>query len=90
MKKFLHILQTYQDYLKEYDKFTNGTTKSETHTALHYDAIWCLALALNQTEQQLHRYNTSLAEFNYNDTRIRKLLNDAMSNISFIGLTVID
>ncbi|RDD42116.1 Gamma-aminobutyric acid type B receptor subunit 2 [Trichoplax sp. H2] len=78
---------TYRKYFKEYEKFTNGTPRSVSHTPSAYDSIWCLALALNQTDHQLQKYNTSLANFNYNDTRTRKLFNAAMENISFMGLT---
>lgn len=52
-----------------------------------YDSIWCLAMALNETDYQLQKYNTSLANFKY-DSKTGELFNAAMKKINFNGLGV--
>ena len=53
-----------------------------------YDAIYAMAFAMNDTENRLINTNKSLADFQYNDTGMAKMLKESMDNVRFHGLTV--
>lgn len=53
-----------------------------------YDAMWALALALNRTEAILKTNGSTLSDFHYNNTVIRSILFNEMTNTDFIGISV--
>ncbi|EDV22390.1 uncharacterized protein TRIADDRAFT_58938 [Trichoplax adhaerens] len=79
---------TFQEFLDNYDKFTNTTRSSSDDypNPLAYDSLWCLASALNETDNKLRQLNSSLADFKY-DAKIAEIFNIAIQKTSFLGLT---
>ena len=61
--------QTYEDYTREYQTYSNSTLPDMSRVNLLYDSVWALALALNSTEELT---NASLAK-------------DRLSSVAFAG-----
>ena len=61
--------QTYEDYAREYQSYSNFTFPDMSRANLLYDSVWALALALNSTEELT---NASLVK-------------DTLSSVAFAG-----
>jgi gamma-aminobutyric acid type B receptor len=77
--------------------FSNGTKQANTTTTrpegyqeapLAYDAIWAIALALNNTIQDLGRMKLSINQFNYTHTpHIKDVFLNNLRQTNFLGIS---
>uniref|UniRef100_A0A6G1S9V3 Gamma-aminobutyric acid type B receptor subunit 2 n=1 Tax=Aceria tosichella TaxID=561515 RepID=A0A6G1S9V3_9ACAR len=72
-------------------KQTNATTtrpEGYQEAPLAYDAIWAIALALNNTIQDLDRLNLSVNQFNYTRTpQIKDVFLNNLRQTNFLGIS---
>lgn len=61
---------------------------SEELAAFAYDAVWTIALMLNQSIPKLQAINKSLDQFKYYDQDFYRIFKEEMSKVSFLGITV--
>ncbi|KAI0216715.1 Gamma-aminobutyric acid type B receptor subunit 1 [Lamellibrachia satsuma] len=54
---------------------------------LAYDAVWALALALNNTQTRLVKRNQRLSDFTYSNQDIMKEIYGAMNSTNFLGVS---
>ena len=66
----------------------NRTYRSNPYAGFGYDAIWAIALALNNSIQELQIHGKILTDFNYNDSKMGNIFLDQMKQIEFEGITV--
>ena len=76
-------MKYYENYFKE-----PVNSPNKAYQTNGYDAMWALALALNKTENILKRNGSTLSDFTYNNTMIRSILFDQISQTDFIGISV--
>ncbi|EDV22610.1 uncharacterized protein TRIADDRAFT_59024 [Trichoplax adhaerens] len=78
---------TPDQFLTEYKNFGNRTHLTGTFPYA-YDAVWSIALGLNTTDHILKKYHGhTLADFNYKDILTRSIFQEALNNVSFIGIS---
>ncbi|EDV22611.1 uncharacterized protein TRIADDRAFT_59025 [Trichoplax adhaerens] len=78
---------TAEGFNKEYINFGDKIHLSGSYTYA-YDAAWTIALALNRTREILQRnYSRSLDDFNYNDSTTMNILQRAINDVQFIGVS---
>ncbi|XP_070569567.1 gamma-aminobutyric acid type B receptor subunit 1-like [Ptychodera flava] len=82
---------TPNEYLDLYDEYVNYTTESLTGYKLSgaaYDAVWAIALALNDTKNKLEAVegDMRLENFTYGDQEFGDMLMDSMSSVEFDGV----
>lgn len=80
--------QTAAEYEEKYNYL-----RKEDYSKFHgyaYDGLWTIALAIKRAQTKLETVykNTTLQEFEYRDPFWSKLFRDALSETSFIGVTV--
>ena len=63
----------------------NITVNDETYTANGYDAIWALALALDEAESVLSR---GLDSYQYGDEEYARIVGKSILNQTFVGMSV--
>ncbi|RDD41746.1 Gamma-aminobutyric acid type B receptor subunit 2 [Trichoplax sp. H2] len=78
--EWVNIYSKYQ----EHPKLPKG---SEELAAFTYDAVWAIALMLNQSIPKLEAINKSLHNFKYYDQDFYRILKEEMSKVSFLGIT---
>lgn len=74
----------YRDHLHQIDHFY----RPNPYAGFGYDAIWAIALALNNSIQELQMHNKTLTDFNYHDSEMGIILLNQMKQIEFEGVTV--
>ncbi|EDV22406.1 expressed hypothetical protein [Trichoplax adhaerens] len=77
---------TPKKYLEEYKNFHPDYYLASVHTWA-YDAVWSLALALNNTEHILRQNGRNLTQFHYNDSNTRQILMESFNQLSFQGIS---
>lgn len=101
MSLLTFFLQSYNEFYEIYSEKLESTSFTETPVAhIAYDAVWTLALALNQTMDALcngggDACNISLlpaapaSRFDYIDITVSCLMQQSLLATDFLGLTVI-
>ncbi|XP_077997881.1 gamma-aminobutyric acid type B receptor subunit 2-like [Glandiceps talaboti] len=82
---------TPHEYLAIYDDYVNNTGPSlqgYSSAGSAYDAVWALALALNNTMNVLEESNDNkrLEDFTYGDSQMAQLILKSMANVTFNGV----
>ncbi|KAH9508642.1 hypothetical protein Btru_049497 [Bulinus truncatus] len=74
-----------KEFKANYTFYSDGTLYNQHRAAEAYDAVWALALALNNTLTYLIQTGDSmrLEDFSYNNTRFYEIIHEAMRNVSF-------
>ncbi|ESO95453.1 hypothetical protein LOTGIDRAFT_160603 [Lottia gigantea] len=77
---------------EDYNTMMNQRVKSTNYSLsrshpLAYDTAYALAMALNNTAEQLHKNNASLGDFNYGDSLTGDLIKASLENVSFDGVS---
>ena len=88
---------SYNDFLAQYlqkiDEYNNTQNSTENTispsfwVASYYDAVWALALALNNSLQALELSNLSIAGYHYGQPNVTSIIKDTLLNLSFHGLS---
>ena len=74
---------TYQEYYKLYNERVNGAATVWANPT--YDAVWSLALALNNSIPKLSDINISLSEYSYGMQEATDIIRDEVVKLSFQG-----
>ena len=74
---------TYGNYLELYSERVNGTATVWANPT--YDAVWSLALALNNSIPKLSDSNISLSEYSYGMQEATDIIRDEVVKLSFQG-----
>lgn len=90
------IFQTIQELSEEYKtelaKSPYNNKEPSRHAAFAYDAVWTIALTLNQSisvlKQQNETRNMSLEDFDYTNVAMRNTFMKIAKGISFQGMSV--
>lgn len=88
------IVQTTQELSDEYrgELAKSPYKEPSRHAAFAYDAVWTIALTLNQSiaalKQQNETRNMSLEDFDYTNMAMRKAFMKIARGISFQGMSV--
>lgn len=88
------ILQTIRELSEEYktELAKSPYREPSRHAAFAYDAVWTIALTLNQSisalKKQNETRNMSLEDFDYTNTAMRKTFMKTAKGISFQGMSV--
>ncbi|KAI8792090.1 gamma-aminobutyric acid type B receptor subunit 2 [Biomphalaria glabrata] len=80
------------DLKKYFDRdsfYLDGSLSGQHRAPQAYDAVWAIALALNNTLTYLKQTNDSrrLENFTYNDSQFSRLLHEGMKNVTFKALS---
>ena len=59
-----------------------------TDAGYAYDAVLAIALALNSSNQRLHKAGSGLENFTYTDGRAAQTFKSELLNTKFVGVTV--
>ncbi|XP_035222083.1 gamma-aminobutyric acid type B receptor subunit 1-like isoform X2 [Stegodyphus dumicola] len=84
---------TSADFLLRYEKVLHDEYGYERRPVgyqeapLAYDAIWAIALALNETINKLKTVNKSIEDFTYEDEYIAQQIYSAMNTTQFLGVS---
>ena len=54
---------------------------------VHYDAVWCLLLALNNSVRALAEQNLTLSDYEYGNTNITSLIREQVLMLDFEGMS---
>ena len=54
---------------------------------VHYDAVWCLVLALNNSVRALAKQNITLSDYKYGNTNITSLIREQVLMLDFEGMS---
>ena len=54
---------------------------------VHYDAVWCLLLALNNSMRALAEQNLTLSDYEYGNTNITSLIREQVLMLDFEGMS---
>ena len=54
---------------------------------VHYDAVWCLLLALNNSVRALAEQNLTLSDYEYGSTNITSLIQEQVLMLDFEGMS---
>lgn len=76
---------TAQQYANKFKNLTNISAVHESSFA--YDATWAIALALNKSIQRLADRGKFLENFTYTDKEMADVVQEALKNTSFLGVT---
>lgn len=81
-----------EQYLQKIDEYNAQSSEENTiapsfWVASYYDAVWALALALNNSLEELRLSNLSLAGYHYGQSDITRIIKGALLNLSFHGLS---
>ena len=84
---------SFQTAKQLWDSYVSRTRSSDyglpnSFASFGYDAAWACALTLNASIEALKETNTSLEDFNYNNTRMRKVFSGIMGRVHFHGMSV--
>ncbi|KAK7491340.1 hypothetical protein BaRGS_00017441, partial [Batillaria attramentaria] len=77
------------EFVTEYEARVGWASLPGDHVApLGFDAVWAIALALNNTMQKLEEMGSSkrLEDFTYEDKEMSDLIFDSLLNVSFMGV----
>lgn len=77
--------------MKEYDLFREGYSQwngRKDFAGYAYDAVWAMALALNQSILRLQQINKTLEDFQYDNQDYFSIFKEEMQNVTFHGITV--
>ena len=95
--KLLFDFQTVDDFKEEledklrekYSGVAEGVMpEGYLEAPLAYDAIWAVALALNNTMTTLIGQGTSLEEYNYENQAIADIILSEIADVHFMGMSV--
>ncbi|EDV25067.1 uncharacterized protein TRIADDRAFT_56610 [Trichoplax adhaerens] len=73
----------FQEY---FHKFRN-ISQNDYLKGYVYDSVWTLALALNQTDQQLTLSGGSLLDLKYQNNRKMRIISEMLDKTNFVGIT---
>ncbi|RDD36457.1 Gamma-aminobutyric acid type B receptor subunit 2 [Trichoplax sp. H2] len=79
----LMFRRRYQERLQT----NNYTYRINPYAGFGYDAVWAVALALDNSIQELKMYNKTLTDFSYNDSEMGGIILHQMGLIEFEGVT---
>ena len=82
-KSYMEYLQNYQNETEQAN--VNGT--SDKYAGILYDQIWAFALSLQIALPELRRNNISIEEYKYGQPNTTAILENALSQVSFQGVT---
>ncbi|XP_040570916.2 LOW QUALITY PROTEIN: gamma-aminobutyric acid type B receptor subunit 1-like [Lepeophtheirus salmonis] len=54
---------------------------------LAYDAVWAIALALNQTMERLAQQGKTIEDYNYDNNKIAKIILEEIADVKFTGIS---
>ncbi|EDV23717.1 uncharacterized protein TRIADDRAFT_26726 [Trichoplax adhaerens] len=79
--------QTASEFTQAYSELVPNVNKRDLYAAFAYDAVYAIALALNQSEVDLVKYNKTLSDFTYNDLQMARIFRTNMQNLLFEGIS---
>ncbi|EDV25424.1 uncharacterized protein TRIADDRAFT_55500 [Trichoplax adhaerens] len=65
----------------------NKTYSPNGYWPFAYDAVWSIALALNNSRNQLESLNKTFEDFNYQQSEMRKIFYQNMESVQFLGIS---
>ncbi len=85
---FYEFLTKYQQKVIEYNHRVNMSISLSYWAPFSYDAVWALALALNNSIELLdHQFNTTLSLYHYGQPQITKVITEMIGSLEFDGVT---
>ena len=84
---YAQIMQNYNERVKSYNYWTNSSLQPSIWGPAYFDTIWAMALALNNSILELRSKNLELAEFEYGQKEVTKVLRKHLLEHSFEGVS---
>ena len=84
---YAQIMQKYNDSVKSYNYRTHSSLQPSIWGPAYFDTIWAMALALNNSILELRSKNLELAEFEYGQKEVTKVLRKHLLELSFEGVS---
>ena len=78
---------TYAEYLIRYDQKLREGNKFDEYANAYYDAVWAMALSLNNSMVWFKEHNTSLSDYNYKNADAMEEIRGQLLGLNFNGIT---
>ena len=78
---------TYAEYLICYDQKLREGNEFDEYANAYYDAVWAMALSLNNSLVWFKEHNTSLSDYNYKNADATEEIRGQLLGLNFNGIT---
>ncbi len=79
--------QRYRKLIRKYNRRENVSTEPSLWASVYFDAAWAMALALNNSQDELKSLGLDLAQFKYGQNQITDAIHKQLTRLSFQGLS---
>ena len=77
----------YKSKINEYNLMTNSSLQSSFWAAVYFDAAWAMALAINNSIEELRLRGLELAEFRYGQNQVTDTFQRKVRQLEFEGVS---
>lgn len=77
----------YESKIKVFNSRTNSSLQSSFWAAVYFDAVWAMALAINNSVEELRSRGLELAEFRYGQNQVTDTFQRKLKQLEFEGVS---
>ena len=79
--------QRYRKLIRKFNRRENISTEPSVWATFYFDAAWAMALALNNSQDELKSLGLDLAQFKYGQNQITGAIHKQLTRLSFQGIS---
>ena len=85
-KNYSDYLQDYKKDLKQVENIYNlSLAVDKLYSSIMHDQVWAIALAINNSFQELERRNLSIDSYTFGELEITNVIEEQLSRVNFAG-----
>ena len=77
----------YNRMINNYNHMRNSSIKASLWATFYFDAVWAMALSLNNSIRELQRQGLELAEFRYGQNEVAEIVQKQILQLTFDGVS---
>ena len=77
----------YTKLIRRYNRRMNANTEPSVWATFYFDATWSMALALNNSVDELRSRRLDLAQFRYGQNEVTEVIGEQLNRLSFEGIS---
>ena len=79
--------ERYETKIAEYNSRTNSNLQESFWAAVYFDAVWAMALAINNSIEELRSHGLELAHFRYGQNQVTDTFQRKVKELAFKGVS---
>ena len=79
--------ERYESKIAEHNVMTNSSIQQSFWAAVYFDAVWAMALAINNSIEELRSDGLDLADFTYGQNQVTEMFQRKINELAFDGVS---